>query len=147
MLKPLAVLIDQLKSRGVKEHILYIDVTLKLILLKLFLYPRISSKIPRCASCPDEALSLVFNILVLILVLIIFLFNFRDNPDFKASNQMRNINGYMYGNLPGLRVCKGDNVSWHFMGGPSSQMHTVYFYGNTFIRNGNNHDTLGIMEG
>lgn len=60
---------------------------------------------------------------------------------------MRNINGYMYANLPGLRMCKGDNVSWHFMGGPSNQMHTVYFYGNTFIRNGNNHDTLGIMEG
>lgn len=60
---------------------------------------------------------------------------------------MRNINGYMYGNLPGLSMCKGDNVTWHFMGGPAGQMHTVYFYGNTFIRNGNNYDTLGIMEG
>ncbi|KAL9983729.1 hypothetical protein ACROYT_G005948 [Oculina patagonica] len=70
-----------------------------------------------------------------------------NNSGFKASNQMRNINGYMYGNLPGLRMCKGDNVSWHFMGGPAGQMHTVYFYGNTFIRNGNNHDTVGLMEG
>lgn len=60
---------------------------------------------------------------------------------------MRNINGYMFGNLPGLRMCKGDNISWHFMGGPASQMHAVYFYGNTFTRNGNSHDTLGIMEG
>lgn len=60
---------------------------------------------------------------------------------------MRNINGYMFGNLPGLRMCKGDNISWHFMGGPASQMHAVYFYGNTFTRNGNSYDTLGIMEG
>lgn len=80
-------------------------------------------------------------------VLVIYLFPFEDNSGFKASNQMRNINGYMYGNLPDLRMCKGDNVSWYFMGGPAGQMHSVYFYGNTFIRNGNNHDTLGLMEG
>ena len=97
---------------------------------------------------PDGTLSLVFDLSLLILVLAVFLgFHFLDNTDFKESNKMRNINGYMYANLPGLRMCKGDNVSWHFMGGPSNQMHTVYFYGNTFIRNGNNHDTLGIMEG
>ncbi|CAH3123052.1 unnamed protein product, partial [Pocillopora meandrina] len=70
-----------------------------------------------------------------------------NDSSFKKSNQMRNINGYMFGNLPGLRMCKGDNISWHFMGGPASQMHAVYFYGNTFTRNGNSHDTLGIMEG
>lgn len=70
-----------------------------------------------------------------------------DDSGFKASNKMRNINGYMYGNLPGLRMCKGDNVSWHLMGGPAEQMHTASFYGNTFIRHGNNYDTVGLMEG
>lgn len=30
---------------------------------------------------------------------------------------MRNINGYMYVNLLGLCMCKGDNVLWYFMGG------------------------------
>ena len=60
---------------------------------------------------------------------------------------MRNINGFMYGNLPGLRMCKGDDVSWHFVGGPAMQMHSAYFYGNTLIRNGNNYDTVGLMEG
>lgn len=68
------------------------------------------------------------------------------DPGFRASNNMRNINGYMYGNLPGLRMCKGDNVSWHFIGGPGL-VHTAAFYGNTFLRNGNNFDTLGIAEG
>ena len=53
----------------------------------------------------------------------------------------------MYGNLPGLRMCKGDDVSWHFLGGPAGQMHSAYFYGNTLIRNGNNYDTVGLMEG
>ena len=60
---------------------------------------------------------------------------------------MRNINGFMYGNLPGLRMCKGDDVSWHFLGGPAGKMHSAYFYGNTLIRNGNNYDTVGLMEG
>jgi len=60
---------------------------------------------------------------------------------------MRNINGFMYGNLPGLRMCKGDDVSWHFLGGPAGQMHSAYFYGNTLTRNGNNYDTVGLMEG
>ena len=60
---------------------------------------------------------------------------------------MRNINGFMYGNLPGLRMCKGDDVSWHFLGGPGGLMHSAYFHGNTLIRNGNNHDTVGLMEG
>ena len=60
---------------------------------------------------------------------------------------MRNINGFMYGNLPGLRMCKGDDVSWHFLGGPGGLLHSAYFYGNTLIRNGNNHDTVGLMEG
>ena len=60
---------------------------------------------------------------------------------------MRNINGFMYGNLLGLRMCKGDDVSWHFLGGPAAQMHSAYFYGNTLIRNGNNYDTVGLMEG
>ena len=71
---------------------------------------------------------------------------FLGDPGFRASNNMRNINGYMYGNLPGLRMCKGDNVSWHFIGGPGL-VHTAAFYGNTFLRNGNNFDTLGIAEG
>ena len=44
-------------------------------------------------------------------------------------------------------MCKGDNVSWHFMGGPTSQTHSAYFYGNTFLQDGNNHDTLGFLEG
>ncbi|XP_074612928.1 hephaestin-like protein isoform X1 [Acropora palmata] len=68
------------------------------------------------------------------------------DPGFSASNKMRNINGYMYGNLPGMRMCKGDNVSWHLIGGPGG-MHTATFHGNTFLRNGNNHDTLGMSEG
>ena len=43
-------------------------------------------------------------------------------------------------------MCKGDNVSWHLIGGPGG-MHTATFHGNTFLRNGNNHDTLGMSEG
>ena len=34
-------------------------------------------------------------------------------PNFLKSNKMHAINGYVYGNTPGLNVCIGDRVSWH----------------------------------
>ena len=58
---------------------------------------------------------------------------------------MRSINGYMFGNLPGLRMCKGDRVSWHLIGGIGT--HSAYFYGNNANQYGNNRDTLGMMPG
>jgi hypothetical protein len=33
-------------------------------------------------------------------------------PDFEESNLMYNINGYMYGNLPGLSMADGSQVRW-----------------------------------
>lgn len=41
------------------------------------------------------------------------------------------VNGYMYGNLPGLIMCQGDNVSWHLLGlGTEVDIHSVLFQGN-----------------
>lgn len=46
------------------------------------------------------------------------------DPGFKASNRMASINGYIYGNLPGLDMCHGDTVSWHIIGvGEFSDVH------------------------
>lgn len=43
---------------------------------------------------------------------------------FVASNKMKSINGYIYGNLPGLSMCQGDTVSWHMIGmGTWSDVH------------------------
>ena len=47
---------------------------------------------------------------------------------FVASNKMQSINGYIYGNLPGLSMCQGDTVSWHMIGmGTWSDVHNRKF--------------------
>lgn len=38
------------------------------------------------------------------------------NPGFRGSNRIASINGYKFGNLPGLDMCHGDTVSWHIIG-------------------------------
>ena len=61
---------------------------------------------------------------------------------------MHGINGYLYANLPDLDVCLGDKVSWHLIGfGNEVDMHTAYFYGNTFSDNGQMKDTVSLLPG
>lgn len=49
----------------------------------------------------------------------------KDDEDFKESNKMHAINGYFYGNLPGLDMCLGDSVTWHLAGiGNEVDIHT-----------------------
>ncbi|XP_068726902.1 hephaestin-like protein [Montipora capricornis] len=62
-----------------------------------------------------------------------------------SSNKMHDINGYVYGNLPGLSMCRGDRVSWHIMSG--ILMHSASFYGNTVIFNGKRTDVIGLVQG
>ena len=71
-----------------------------------------------------------------------------DNEDYMESNKMHGINGFLYANLPGLDMCLGEVVSWHVIGlGNEVDMHTAYFYGNTFLHNGNMKDTLSLLPG
>ena len=70
------------------------------------------------------------------------------DEDYLESNKMHGINGYLYANLPGLKMCLGDEVSWHLIGlGNEVDMHTAYFYGNTFVHDGNVKDTLSLLPG
>ncbi|XP_068135334.1 ceruloplasmin-like [Hyperolius riggenbachi] len=55
-----------------------------------------------------------------------------NDPDFQISNLMSSINGYMYGNQPGLSMCVGDSTSWHMLGlGTEVDAHGIHFTGNT----------------
>ncbi|XP_054984107.1 ceruloplasmin-like [Sorex araneus] len=70
----------------------------------------------------------------------------KEDPDFQDSNLMSSLNGYMYGNLPGLVMCAGDNVSWHILSvGTEKDLHGIYFQGNTFISSGSRKDTEVII--
>ena len=71
-----------------------------------------------------------------------------EDDDYLESNKMHGINGFLYANLPGLELCIGDKVSWHLIGlGNEVDMHTAYFYGNTFTYNGNMKDTVSLLPG
>ncbi|XP_019666136.1 ceruloplasmin-like [Felis catus] len=70
----------------------------------------------------------------------------KEDPDFQESNQMHSINGYMYGNLPGLDMCLGDNISWHVLSvGSEKDLHGIYFSGNTFTSLGSRDDTIPLF--
>ncbi|XP_053501525.1 ferroxidase HEPHL1-like isoform X2 [Ictalurus furcatus] len=69
-----------------------------------------------------------------------------ENEGFQESNKMHAVNGYMYGNLPGLEMCAGERVRWHLLGlGTEEDMHGIYFQGNTFSRDGITRDTLAVF--
>ncbi|XP_060090916.1 ferroxidase HEPHL1 [Heteronotia binoei] len=70
----------------------------------------------------------------------------KEDESFKESNKMHSVNGYLFGNLPGLTMCKNDMVSWHMIGlGSVTNMHGVYFQGNTIHLGGRNRDTLALF--
>ncbi|NXF91879.1 CERU protein, partial [Eubucco bourcierii] len=70
----------------------------------------------------------------------------KDDEDFQESNKMHSINGYMYGNQPGLEMCKGSVVSWHLMGlGTEVDVHGIYFSENTFTAKGSRRDTANLF--
>src|SRR5262249_57716584 len=46
-----------------------------------------------------------------------------DDEDFQESNQMHSINGYVFGNLPGLTMRRGHRGRWYLMGmGPREDL-------------------------
>ncbi|XP_053314878.1 ceruloplasmin [Spea bombifrons] len=70
----------------------------------------------------------------------------KEDEDFQESNMMHSINGYMYGNQPGLDMCKGDSVLWHVMGiGSEVDMHGIHFSGNTIVDHDARRDTASVF--
>ena len=62
---------------------------------------------------------------------------------------MHQVNGFMYGNMDGLKVCKDSNVLWHAFGiGTEVDMHGIYFHGNSFnLDRGIHKDSLALFPG
>ncbi|XP_043928584.1 ferroxidase HEPHL1 isoform X2 [Protopterus annectens] len=70
----------------------------------------------------------------------------KEDSDFQESNKMHAVNGYMYGNQPGLELCKGKKVSWHLFGlGTEVDLHGINFEGNSIYTNGLTRDTVGLF--
>ena len=65
---------------------------------------------------------------------------------FIESNKMHSINGYVYGNLPGLTMKKGDRVRWYVMAmGTEFDVHTPHWHGNTVLVGGMREDVVSVL--
>jgi len=69
-----------------------------------------------------------------------------DDEDFQESNLMHSINGYVYGNLPGLTARLGERVRWYVMGmGTEVDLHTPHWHGNTLLVSGSRTDVVELL--
>ncbi|XP_012498340.1 PREDICTED: ceruloplasmin isoform X1 [Propithecus coquereli] len=70
----------------------------------------------------------------------------KEDADFQESNKMHSMNGFMYGNQPGLNMCQGDSVVWYlFSAGNEADVHGIYFSGNTYLSRGERRDTANLF--
>uniref|UniRef100_A0A452QU46 ferroxidase n=1 Tax=Ursus americanus TaxID=9643 RepID=A0A452QU46_URSAM len=70
----------------------------------------------------------------------------KEDEDFQESNKMHSMNGFMYGNQPGLNMCRGDSVMWYlFSAGNEADVHGIYFTGNTYLSKGERRDTANLF--
>ena len=59
-----------------------------------------------------------------------------DDEEFNES-KMHSINGYVFGNLPGLNMKVGEHVRWYVIGmGTEVDLHTPHWHGQTLTMNG-----------
>ncbi|XP_059121063.1 ceruloplasmin [Peromyscus eremicus] len=70
----------------------------------------------------------------------------KKDEDFQESNKMHSMNGFMYGNQPGLNMCLGDSIVWYlFSAGNEADVHGIYFSGNTYLSKGERRDTANLF--
>lgn len=70
----------------------------------------------------------------------------KEDEGFIESNKMHGINGYVYGNLPGLSMCQGNRIFWHLMAlGNEVDMHSVHFHGQILTTQKHHTDTISLF--
>lgn len=56
------------------------------------------------------------------------------------------INGYVFGNLPGLSMCMGNKIQWHLFGiGNEVDIHSVFFHGQIIKDKQHHTDTISLF--
>jgi hephaestin len=69
-----------------------------------------------------------------------------EDDDFVESNLMHGVNGYVYGNLPGLDVKNGERVRWYLMAmGTEVDLHTPHWHGNVVTAMGMRTDVVSLL--
>jgi FtsP/CotA-like multicopper oxidase with cupredoxin domain len=70
-------------------------------------------------------------------------------PDPRELGERHTINGYLYGNLPGLEMNEGERVRWYLLGlGSESDLHTPHWHGLRVLEDGKRRtDTIELLPG
>lgn len=69
-----------------------------------------------------------------------------SDPNFWESNLKYSINGYIFGNLPGLDMKQNTHVRWYVAGmGGESDIHAPHWHGNTLLMNDMRTDMVELL--
>jgi FtsP/CotA-like multicopper oxidase with cupredoxin domain len=70
-----------------------------------------------------------------------------DPASLKEGSERHTINGYIYGNLPGLDINEGERVRWYLLGlGSENDLHTPHWHGLRVIEEGKRQtDTVELL--
>ncbi|MEJ2340200.1 MAG: multicopper oxidase domain-containing protein [Gemmatimonadales bacterium] len=64
---------------------------------------------------------------------------------FGFSNFMESMNGFLFGNLPGLTVREGERVRWYLMANTNFEVHAPHWHGNTVVLNHMRTDVTSLL--
>lgn len=66
----------------------------------------------------------------------------------KQAGLFYSINGFIFGNLPGLYMKRGEKVRWYLLGmGNEIDLHSAHWHGETVIESGNHTDVIELLPG
>jgi hypothetical protein len=71
-----------------------------------------------------------------------------DEMGGKPAGLFYSMNGFIFGNLPGLTMKQGDKVRWYLLGmGNEIDLHTPHWHGETVTDRGRNTDVIELLPG
>jgi FtsP/CotA-like multicopper oxidase with cupredoxin domain len=71
-----------------------------------------------------------------------------DEMGSKPAGLFYSMNGFIFGNLPGLTMKQGDKVRWYLLGmGNEIDLHTPHWHGETVTDRGRNTDVIELLPG
>jgi hypothetical protein len=72
----------------------------------------------------------------------------KEDGDFQESNLMHSVNGYLFGNVPGLVMDLGERVRWYIIAmGTEVDLHSPHWHGNSLLFGGMRVDVIEVLPG
>lgn len=64
---------------------------------------------------------------------------------FAVANFKFTINGFLFGNMPPMRMKKGERVRWYLLSIGEFSLHTPHWHGNVVVQDGKNTDVVTLL--